>query len=145
MKKIVLFIFVVCCSFSYDLSIYPKPKDGFVQKVINLEPRNDEDSLRVEIYFGKDILTDCNYHFFVDGRLKELNLDGWGYKYYEFDGKDELANTLMMCDGAKKSKFVTYQDVLKPRYNSKLPIVVYVKKDIKLQVKVFKEIESEIR
>ncbi len=72
------------------------------------------------------------------GEMKTQDLQGWGYNYYEVESKGETAGTLMGClDKKQTKKFVT----LKPeivRYNSKLPLVFYVPKDIEVRYRILR-------
>lgn len=71
------------------------------------------------------------------GSLEEETVNGWGYTYYEFNSKGDIAGTLMGCpDNKKVKKFITAQSQLF-RYNSKLPIVVYVPKGMEVKYRIW--------
>lgn len=155
MRKILLFLSIFLLNLSasevkmseffldemkFDLSLYPKAESGKKQHIIALKPQEDESEFRIEIEFGKKVLVDCNHHFFLGGELKEHEISGYGYEYFEFIGENKMAGTLMMCHAEKTTKFVSYHTKFSPRYNSKLPIVIYTKDDIVLRVKIYKEI-----
>ena len=71
-------------------------------------------------------------------------LKGWGYTYYEVTGSDVAMSTRMAPpEGAKKvEKFVKGTPLL-IRYNSRLPIVVYVPKGYSVQYRIWKAGEEK--
>lgn len=72
------------------------------------------------------------------GNVKTQDLQGWGYNYYEVESNGEAAGTLMGCRDQKKTKkFVTLQPEI-VRYNSKLPLVFYVPKDLEVRYRVLR-------
>lgn len=113
-----------------DLKPYPTAEKGYQRFVIHLEALPNEPDHQIELIIGKEMLIDCNRHFF-SGQLEEKTLQGWGYTYYTLTNIVGPASTMMACppDEKKKTVFVSLNndksDFLK-RYNSKLPIVIYV-------------------
>lgn len=71
---------------------------------------------------------DCN-RVALGGTLSSHTVSGWGYNYYRVDKIGQPMTTLMACppDHPTTIEFVTanFENVL-VRYNSKLPLVVYV-------------------
>lgn len=132
MKKIVLFLalaFVgtnVNAQNNQDTSMFPEAQSGFKKVVITLPVKKNEDNLKVELIVGKEVSVDkCNKHFLA-GEFKEQDLKGWGYTYYDFSSNGEVAGTKMGCPTPEiETKFVTGESKV-IRYNSKLPIVLYV-------------------
>jgi len=107
---------------------YPAAPDGMVRKVILL-PNMDsdaEDRHRVEIVVGKSIVTDgVNVHRF-GGELREVDIPGWGFSYWQADGAfDAPAQTRMAGPKNPAPRFVAGPSRL-VRYNSRLPLVVMV-------------------
>jgi len=120
-----------------DHSMFPVASAGFQKKVITLPVSKNEDNLKVEIFVGKTIEVDCN-RYFLSGTIKEQNLDGWGYTFYKVESNGAIGGTKMMCPDAKKTmKFVNMQTLL-IRYNSKLPVVVYVPEGMELKYRIWK-------
>jgi hypothetical protein len=74
----------------------------------------------------------------MNGQLSELNLDGWGYTYFKVESDGAISSTKMAClDSKLERKFITLTPQL-VRYNSKLPIVVYVPENFSVKYKIFK-------
>lgn len=155
MKKI---IFTVCFIFlssfhvfgssvemvTNPLNVYPKAPEGMKQHIFTLEKKEKEEDYQLELRFGKDKMLDCNQHSFLSGELKEMTAEGWQYPYYSFSGKDEMRQTLMLCPETEKSLKRVYYPVMNSMfpYNSKLPLVVYAPKDVKIEVHIWKRIEK---
>ncbi|MGH8389090.1 MAG: serine protease inhibitor ecotin [Pseudomonas sp.] len=117
---------------------YPKAEIGFTRQVIHLAPQPLEDDFKVEILAGKTLKVDCNRQR-LGGVLEEKNLEGWGYPFYRLEKVSGPASTLMACpDGTSKEGFVpVVGDGFMLRYNSKLPIVLYVPKDVEVRYRVW--------
>lgn len=117
---------------------YPKAESGFTRQVIHLAPQTREDDFKVEILAGKTLTVDCN-HQRLGGVLEEKNLEGWGYPFYRLEKVIGPMSTLMACpDGKSKQDFVpVVGDGFLLRYNSKLPIVLYVPKDVEVRYRVW--------
>lgn len=146
MKKFLLMMILSSTMFGFDFKIYPKAKDNEVMQTISLQPKDDENSYKVEISFGKKMKLDCNNYFFAGkNELKKENLEGWGYDYYKFSVENEaLAGTKMMCPPNYKNeeKFISFNKDLMLEYNSKLPIVIYTPKDVVVKYRILKAIEE---
>jgi ecotin len=120
-----------------DLSIYPSARDGYKRVYINLPIEKNEDNLKVEIFVGKQINVDCNIHNLI-GELSMKILDGYGYDYFEALSNGDVLSTKMLCiDEKLLPKYITMPSYF-TRYNSNLPIVVYIPKDMELKYKVWK-------
>ena len=121
-----------------DYSMYPKAKDGFEQKVITLKTLPNESNYEVELFVGKKMLVDTCNNFFLTGIFDEKTVDGWGYNYYQFETNNNVAGTLMGCQDQEKTEKTVHAQAIKARYNSKLPIVVYVPKGFSLEYRIWK-------
>lgn len=117
---------------------YPKPESGFTRQVIHLKPQSREDDFKVEILAGKTLTVDCNRQR-LGGTLQEKSLEGWGYPFYRLEKVMGPMSTLMACpDGKSKQDFVpVVGDGFMLRYNSKLPIVLYVPKDVEVRYRIW--------
>lgn len=119
-----------------NLKPYPATLDSLERHVIYLEPKADEGLFGIELIAGKTMKVDCNRHRLI-GTFSEETLQGWGYNYYVFETDNQVASTMMMCpDGVKTDKFISGETIY-VRYNSRLPIVVYLPKGIELKYRIW--------
>lgn len=118
-------------------------KDGYRVEKIELQKRDDESNLKVEVEFGQFKLLDCNSYFYINSNLT-TKYDGFD-EYYFFSKSDELASTEMLCYGKKKSKFVLYPSKISVDYNSARPITIHLPKEVLVKVSIYKKIESFIK
>lgn len=121
-----------------DVAPYPEAEKGFTRQVIHLPAQADESAYKLEILAGKTLQVDCNRQR-LGGSLEERTLDGWGYSYYRLDKVSGPASTLMACpDGKHTEAFVpVVGEGFMLRYNSKLPVVVYVPKDAEVRYRIW--------
>jgi ecotin len=118
---------------------YPLAEDGYKRMVIHLQPLADEDNNKLEIIIGKMIKVDCNRHWFI-GNLSEEIAKGWGFPYFILKSVKGPASTLMACPPDKKEQEAFVQvrsDQGLIRYNSKLPVVVYVPVDFEVHYRIW--------
>ena len=143
MKKIALFgIFSILSTALFaqtpnDIKMFPLAEEGMEQKVIRLEPKENEEDFMVEVMIGKKSKVDTCNRYFLGGNLEENNLDGWGYNYYTFSTNGMIGGTLMGCMDNKQVEKVVYAPSEKVRYNSKLPIVIYAPKDYQVDYRIW--------
>lgn len=128
------------------LSPFPSAAAGQQRYVITLEPRADEPLQQVELLIGKTLEVDCNLHKFM-GTLRRETISGWGYTYYTVEEIHGPAGTMMACPkDSKKDAFVTLGG--EPhwvRYNSKLPVVVYVPEGFQVRYRIWSAAEPAMR
>lgn len=139
----VLFLLFATLSFAQqknekDYSMYPQKIDGYQQKMIFLKKMSNEDNYRVEIFVGKNAQVDVCNNFFLMGDFQEKDVEGWGYNYYQFSSKGDIGGTLMGCSDNKKVEKTIFAQTLHVRYNSKLPIVVYIPEGYVLKYRIWK-------
>ena len=112
-----------------NLKAFPNPAKGMARYVIELphKDRGEENAFKVELIVGKMMLTDGVNRMFMGGKLESKSLKGWGFTYYEVAKLGPAASTLIgVPPGTPKvEKFVAGPSQL-IRYNSRIPIVVYV-------------------
>jgi ecotin len=121
-----------------EVAPFPKPEQGFTRQVIHLPSQPQEENFQVEILAGKTLTVDCNRQR-LGGILEEKNLEGWGYPFYRLEKVIGPMSTMMACpDGKSKKDFVpVVGDGFLLRYNSKLPIVLYVPEDVDVRYRVW--------
>jgi ecotin len=124
---------------SYGMIPYPPAEEGYKRMVIHLQPLADEDANKLEIIIGKTIKVDCNRQWFI-GHLSEEIAKGWGFPYFILKSVTGPASTLMACPPDKKEQEAFVQvrgDGGLLRYNSKLPVVVYVPVDFEVHYRIW--------
>jgi len=127
------------------LKAFPEAKEGQQRFVIAVPQEEREDAFKVELVLGKTVPTDgVNRHFF-GGKLEEVELKGWGYCYFELTELGPMAGTLMGVSGDEKpvDTFVPIHHTLPLlRYNSRMPIVVYVPAGVEVRYRIWKATEE---
>lgn len=118
-----------------NLKPYPEKMDSLERYVIYVDQKADESLFEIELIAGKTMEVDCNNHRLM-GRFQEEVVEGWGYPYYVFETEGHIMSTMMMCPGPKTEKFISGEN-LSARYNSRLPLVVYLPAGYELKYKVW--------
>lgn len=124
-----------------DMKPYPQAEDGMVRHALELEKQDKEENLRVELILGKTIEVDgVNRHFF-GGKIERKTVEGWGYSYHILPELGPMAATRMAPrPGAPLvKKFVPIGgEPYLIRYNSKVPVVVYVPEDVEVRYRIWR-------
>jgi len=145
-KKIILTVAVVLIGTSLYAAdakkdkthMFPKAKEGFVQYVIEVPKTDNDNDHRVELLIGKKMLVDCNQRS-LRGKIENVTLKGWGYKYLEISDIHNGPGTMMACQEPKTEKFMSLymgKETLR-RYNSRSPIVAYVPKGYEVRYRIW--------
>lgn len=117
--------------------VFPEAEKGYRKVVVMLPEKKNEDSYKVEIFAGAKVEADnCNRHF-MSGQITEKVLEGWGYTYYKVESDGQTGGTMMMCPDAKKTLKFVHMPPLMVRYNSKLPVVVYVPEKMEVNYRIW--------
>lgn len=121
---------------------YPAPKAGYKRVVIHLEAKPDEDDWRVEVVVGKVMETDGVNRVGLMGRLEEKTVEGWGYTYLEAPVSRGAFSTKIGVPSDKPpvQAFVTFPAHGPFRYNSRLPIVIYLPKGYEARHRLWKAV-----
>ena len=94
--------------------------------------------MQVEIFVGQDLLADCNEYGIPGEILTEETAKKPSKTFYTAKINGGMMGTLIGCtDGIKTIKFITISP-LKLQYNSKVPIVAYIPKEMDLRYRVWK-------
>ncbi|MFN6139685.1 MAG: ecotin family protein [Planctomycetota bacterium] len=123
-----------------NMKAYPPAADGMKRVVVYLESKEEEDDYRIELMVGKTVEVDAANRFFFSGTLEEETIEGWGFPKYIVKQIGPMAGTRIGVDpdAPKVKRFVKLGGEPKLlRYNSKLPLVVYVPKDAEVKLKVW--------
>jgi len=120
------------------LAPFPAPAPGQQRFVIDLAARPDEALHRVELLIGKTLEVDCNRQQFLGDLSREV-VQGWGYAYHVASAIQGPAGTMMACpDATLEEAFVSLGGGPHwVRYNSRLPVVVYVPDAFELRYRVW--------
>lgn len=124
-----------------ELKAFPPAKDGMERFVITLphKERGEEDAFKVELIVGKEMLTDGVNQIRLGNTIEPHPLKGWGYTYYEVAESSVAISTMMAPpEGTPMVKTFVTAAPLQVRYNSRLPIVVYVPKGYEVRYRIWK-------
>lgn len=124
-----------------NLKAYPPAPQGMKRCVLYLPEQENEYDFRVEVQVGKTLETDPVNRFFFEGELKEETVEGWGFPKYIVPELGQMGGTLIGVDPSapKVKRYITLRGEPKLlRYNSKLPLVVYVPKDAEVRTRIWK-------
>ena len=121
-----------------DLKPYPSAKKGYERMVFSVPPVENELERKVEIIVGQILSVDCNQTWF-SGDLDGQVVKGWGYEYFVLKDVSGPASTMMNCPNPKRTDaFVMVRgEGFLQRYNSKLPMVVYVPKGFEVRYRIW--------
>lgn len=126
-----------------DIKMFPAAEQGTQRLVIRLPKLDDESSHKVEILLSKRLEVDCNRQR-LGGNLQQKSLQGWGYNYYQLDKLVGPMSTMMACpDDSKKEVAVPVGgEGYLLRYNSRLPVVLYVPQGLDVQYRIWQPGET---
>lgn len=123
-----------------NLRAFPPAAAGMTRFVLQLPPQTDEYSLKVELMIGKTVQVDEHNRYFFAGTIEEQTIEGWGFTAYRVDQLGPMAGTLMAVDpnAPKVARFVPLSgDPFLIRYNSRLPVVVYVPEGVEVRYRIW--------
>lgn len=124
-----------------NLQAYPPADPGMKRFVIFLPQKKAEENFRVELQVGRTVLTDGVNRQFFGGRLETETIQGWGFDRHILRQLGPMAGTLMAApEGAKQvERFITLGgEPQLLRYNSRLPLVVYVPEGVEVRWRVWR-------
>lgn len=123
-----------------NLKAFPPAEAGMTRHVLNLPEQKDESAFKVEIIVGKTAeIEPANLAFYI-GKIESVNIEGWGYSRYVVKKVGPMAGTRAAGKpGAPKEKrFVSLGgEPFLIRYNSKLPVVVYVPEGMQVRHRIW--------
>jgi len=124
-----------------NMKAYPPAAEGMKRFVVFFPEKNNEDDYRVEVQVGKTSEVDAANRYFLAGKLEEETIEGWGFPKYSVKELGPMAGTRIGVDpnAPKVKRFVPIGgEPTLLRYNSKLPLVVYVPNGAEVRVRVWK-------
>lgn len=147
MKKLYLtaflsfFLAVLVAHAADNMKAFPPADEGMTRHVLQLPKLDDESLFRVELLVGKTVLTDENNVYFFGGKIEEETIEGWGFPRYILKALGPMGGTLMAVDpnAPKVERFVKLAgEPYLIRYNSRLPVVVYVPAGVEVRYRVWR-------
>lgn len=124
-----------------NMKAFPAAKRGMVRYVLPLSKEENETALKVELVIGKTVQVEANNKFFFGGKVETRTAQGWGFTYYVVPKLGPRAGTLMAVDpnAPKVERFISIGgEPQLLRYNSKLPIVVYVPEGVEVRYRIWR-------
>ena len=138
---VLLFLFAVPAGQAADnMKAFPPAEKGMVRYVLQLPRQADESAFKVELIVGKTVQVDERNRYFFGGKIEEETIQGWGFTRYKVSKLGPMAGTLMAVDpnAPKVARFITLGgDPYIIRYNSRLPIVVYVPEGVEVRYRIW--------
>ena len=123
------------------MQAFPPAEEGMVRHVLQLPKQNDESAFKVELIVGKTVLVDESNKYFFGGQIEKETIEGWGYPRYTVNKLGPMGGTLMAVDpnAPKVERFVMLAgEPYLIRYNSRLPVVVYVPHGVEVRYRIWK-------
>ena len=139
---VLLFLFAAPAGQAADnMKAFPPAGEGMVRYVLPLQKQDDESALKVELIVGQTVQTDERNRYFFGGKIEAKTIKGWGFTRYKLSKLGPMAGTLMAIDpnAPKVSRFISLGgEPYLIRYNSRLPIVVYVPEGVEVRYRIWR-------
>lgn len=123
-----------------NMKAFPPAAEGMVRHVLQVPKQEDESAFKVELIVGKTVQVDEGNRYFFAGKIAEETIEGWGFPRYMVNELGPMGGTLMAVDpnAPKVNRFVTLAgDPYLIRYNSRLPIVVYLPAGVEVRYRIW--------
>ena len=123
-----------------EMKAFPPPEPGMLRYVLQLQEQPDESLYQVQLIVGKTVSLDPQNQYFFGGQIEAETIQGWGYTRYVVRKLGPMAGTLMAvdADAPKVDRFITLSgEPYLIRYNSRLPIVVYVPEGVDVRYRMW--------
>ena len=124
-----------------NMKAFPPAEKGMVRFVFQPPKQEDESAFKLELVVGKTVETDKANRYFFGGQIEEQTIDGWGFPKFVVSKLGPMAGTLMAVDpdAPKVKRFITLGgEPFLIRYNSALPVVVYVPAGVEVRSRIWK-------
>ena len=135
-----VFLAVISAHAADNMKAFPPAEEGMVRYVLQLPTQDDESIFKVELMVGKTVQIDEKNRYFFGGNIEKETIMGWGYPRYNVSKIGPMAGTLMAVDpdAPKVARFITLGgEPYIIRYNSRLPIVVYVPEGVEVRYRIW--------
>ena len=135
-----LFLFAELAAAHPNLTPSAAAGEGMQRYVIELPALEDESLKKVELIVGKTVPTDGVTRHLFGGEITREVVQGWCFSYYELKAIGPIASTMMASppDVPQVDTFVSVRhDLGLLRYNSKLPLVVYVPAGVEVSYRLW--------
>ena len=123
-----------------NMKAFPSAEKGMARYVLQLPSQDDESAFKVELIVGKTVQVDERNRYFFGGKIEAETIKGWGFTRYKVSKLGPMAGTLMAVDpnASKVARFITLDgEPYLIRYNSRLPIVVYVPEGVEVRYRIW--------
>ena len=140
MTIFLIFTTVVTAQATDTMKAFPPAKEGMVRYVLQLPKQENESGFKVELIVGRTVQVDKENRYFFGGKIEKETIKGWGYPRYVVSALGPMGGTLMAVDpnAPKVDRFVTIGgEPYLIRYNSRLPIVVYVPEGVEVRYQIW--------
>ena len=123
-----------------NMKAFPPADQDKVRYVLRLPKQDDESAFKVELIVGKTVQVDERNNYFFGGIIEEETIQGWGFLRYIVNKIGPMAGTRMAIDPnvPKVTRFIKLGgDNYLIRYNSRLPIVVYLPEGVEVRYRIW--------
>ena len=124
-----------------NMKAFPSAEKGMARYVLQLPSQDDESAFKVELIVGKTVQVDERNRYFFGGKIEAETIKGWGFTRYKVSNLGPMAGTLIAVDpnAPKVARFIALGgEPYLIRYNSRLPIVVYVPEGVEVRYRIWK-------
>ena len=124
-----------------NLKAFPPAGEGMVRFVLFLPEQKDETAFQVELQVGKVVKVDGVNRQFFGGKIQKQTVEGWGFPRFVVKELGPMSSTLIGVDPSQPlvERFITLGgEPFLLRYNSRLPIVVYVPEGVEVRQRIWR-------
>jgi ecotin len=137
---LLFFIAALSVQAADNMKAFPPAEKGMVRYVLQLPKQDDDSAFKVELIVGKTVLVDEVNRYFFGGKIEVETIKGWGFPRYIVNKLGPMAGTRIAVhpDTPKVNRFITLGgEPYLIRYNSRLPVVVYVPEGVEVRYRVW--------
>jgi ecotin len=137
---LLFFIAALSAQAADNMKAFPPAEKGMVRYVLQLPKQDDDSAFKVELIVGKTVLVDEVNRYFFGGKIEVETIKGWGFPRYIVNKLGPMAGTRIAVhpDTPKVNRFITLGgEPYLIRYNSRLPVVVYVPEGVEVRYRVW--------